>query len=181
MHGVVHKTLKEYVVDRSDEATWEAILERTDVEATLYLPVSTYDDRDIDVILETLSTMAVQNRRQIERGFGRRLAPELLSTFGAHVDTDWPLPTLLECLGTVIDNVDDATADTALPTITTRRDGDDILVTYRSDRDYCGLAHGVLEGLVGEDETTTTVSKRDCVHDGAEVCSFRVTIEDGGE
>ncbi|MCW8173238.1 hypothetical protein D8S78_19885 [Natrialba swarupiae] len=75
MHGIVHKTLKEYVVERTDEASWNAIVERAGLEPSLYLPVSHYDDAEFEAILETLSAVAVQERAQIERSFGRMLAP----------------------------------------------------------------------------------------------------------
>ncbi|WP_049928158.1 heme NO-binding domain-containing protein [Halopiger goleimassiliensis] len=179
MHGIVHKTLEEYVVDRSDEDTWEAILEQADVEATLYLPVSFYDDAELEAILASLSEMAVQDRRQIERGFGRRLAPELLSTFGAHVADDWTLLELLAEIDEVVADVDAATAETSLPAVSGHRDGDEVVVTYRSERPYCAIAHGVLLGLTDAADATATVSKLECVDDGADACTFRVSRDDG--
>lgn len=177
MHGIVHKTLEQYVVDRSDEETWDRILERAGVDATLYLPVSYYDDADFEAILETVTDLAVQNRRQIERGFGRRLAPELRSTFGAHVDDDWTLRELLTELETVVASVDAASDETTIPDVTTRRDEDGILVSYRSERGYCGLAHGILEGLVDVYDEQATVSKRTCAEGDDDACTFLVALE----
>ena len=176
MHGIVHKTLKEYVVDRTDEKTWETILDRADLEPSLYLPVSTYDDHEIEAILSTLSSMATQNRRQIERDFGRTLAPELLATFNAHV-RDEELFVLLERLETIVADVDAATNDTTLPSVSGVRDGDDtVRVTYRTHREptYCGLAHGVLEGITRAFDADATVTERTCVDDGGEACVFLV-------
>ena len=177
MHGIVHKTLEQYVIDRSDEETWDRIVERAGVDATLYLPVSYYDDADLEAILETVTDLAVQNRRQIERGFGRRLAPELRSTFAAHVDDDWTLREVLEHLEAVIASVDTASDETTLPDIETRRDEDGVLVSYRSERGYCGLAHGVLEGLVDDYDEQATVSKRTCAEGDDDACTFLVALE----
>ncbi|SDL04327.1 heme NO-binding domain-containing protein [Natronorubrum texcoconense] len=176
MHGIVHKTLKEYVVDRTDEETWETILGRADLEPALYLPVSTYDDHEIDAILSTLASMATQNRRQIERDFGRTLAPELLSTFNAHVRED-DLFDLLERLETIVNDVDAATDDTALPSVSGTRDGDgSVRVTYRTHREptYCGLAHGILEGITRSFDADATVTEQRCVDDGEGACVFLV-------
>lgn len=179
MHGIVHKTLKAYVVDRTDEETWNRLLERADVEAALFLPVSYYDDADLEAILEAVTAAAVQDRRQIERGFGRRLAPELLSTFGAHVRDDWDLLALLASIESVLESVDAASEQSTLPDVSGHRDGQAAVLSYRSrrDRHYCGLAHGILEGLVEEAEETATVSKRECVDEGADACTFRVALE----
>ncbi|ARS89314.1 heme NO-binding domain-containing protein [Natrarchaeobaculum aegyptiacum] len=179
MHGIVHKTLEAYVVDRTDEETWDQLLERAGVEAALFLPVSYYDDADLEAILEAVTDAAVQDRRQIERGFGRRLAPELLSTFGAHVSDDWDLLALLASLESVAESVDASSTEATLPDVSGRRDGQATVVSYRSRRDtqYCGLAHGILEGLVDAADESATVSKHDCVETGDEACTFRVALE----
>ncbi|MFP8951351.1 heme NO-binding domain-containing protein [Natrialbaceae archaeon A-arb3/5] len=177
MHGIVHKTVKEYVVDRSDEDTWETIVERAGLEPSLYLPISHYDDEELDAILETVSEIAVQDRPQIERHFGRRLAPELLSTFNAHISADWDLVDLLEQLERVTTEVDAAATDSTVPDLSHRREGADVFITYRSDRSYCSLAHGILEGLVSEYETDGTVTKVQCSDDGENACQFRLTLE----
>lgn len=179
MHGIIHKTLENYIVDRTDEDTWETIVDRADVEPTLYLQVSHYDDREIDAILETLAGMATQDRPTIERDFGRTLAPELVTTFGAHIRNDWGVLDLLTALEGVYDEIDSANDETTLPDISTQRDGDEVSVTYRTrrDRHYCALAHGVLEGLLAAFEADGTVTEQTCVRDGDEDCRFLVAVE----
>lgn len=181
MHGIVHKTLEEYVVDRTDERTWAAVLDRAGVESRLYLQVSRYDDGEIDAVLEALAAMATQDRRTIERDFGRALAPELLSTFGAHVPTDGDVRELLADLERVRDEIETANAKATLPEVTTRRDGDEVRVTYRTNREtnYCGLARGVLEGSLEEFDADGTVTERACGRDGDDACRFLVRLEEG--
>ncbi|WP_226482127.1 heme NO-binding domain-containing protein [Natrinema amylolyticum] len=179
MHGIVHKTLKEYIVDRTDDDTWDTIVEQSGLEPKLYLPVSHYDDGEIDAILETLSTMATQDRQAIERDFGTTLAPELLSTFSAHVKRDWDLPELLAELEDVYDNIETATENTSIPELSCTRESDHAIVTYDTHREqrYCGLAHGILEGVVAAYDADATVAKTACVDDGDEACRFRVDFE----
>lgn len=188
MHGILHKTLEEYIVDRTDEDAWDAILDRADVEPTLYLQVSHYDDREFDAVLETVAAMAAQDRRAIERDFGRTLAPELCSTFGAHVRPEWGVRDLLVALEDVYEEIGDANERTTLPDVSTEREGDDVVVTYRTLRDghYCGLAHGVLEGLVAAFDADATVTERTCArddgngnwNDDGDVCRFLVSFDD---
>ncbi|MEY7850211.1 heme NO-binding domain-containing protein [Natrarchaeobius sp. A-rgal3] len=177
MHGIVHKTLKEYVVERADEASWNAIVDRAGLEPSLYLPVSHYDDEEFEVILETLSAVAVQERPQIERSFGRMLAPAFLSTFNAHVRADWALSDLLESLESITNAVDAAADETSVPDLSTKREGEDVLVTYRSPRWYPDVAHGVLEGVVAEFDTDAAVVVVEDRDDAEGVCTFRVRLE----
>ncbi|MFA9416103.1 heme NO-binding domain-containing protein [Natrinema sp. HArc-T2] len=179
MHGIVHKTLKEYVVDRTDDETWDTIVDRAGLEPTLYLPVSYYDDAEIDAVLETLSGMATQDRHAIERGVGRTLAPELLSTFSAHVSHNWTVSDLLAELEGVYDDIETATDDASLPAISSRLESDHGVVTYETHRDttYCGMAHGILDGIVAAFDGDATVTETACVHDGADACRFRVDFE----
>lgn len=177
MHGIVHKRLEAYVVDRTSEESWAAVLERAGVESTLYLAVSTYDDAEIDAVLGALAELTGRDRRAIERDFGRTLAPALLSTFEAHVRDDRPLFDRLADLDGVIADVDASTDEPALPSVATRRASPDrVDVTYETHREhvYCGLAHGILEGIVDEAEANATVAEAACVRDGADACTFRV-------
>ncbi|RQG94676.1 heme NO-binding domain-containing protein [Natrarchaeobius chitinivorans] len=175
MHGIVHKTLKEYVVERTDETSWTAIVERSGLEPSLYLPVSHYDDREFEAILETLSELAVQDRPEIERSVGRTLAPALLSTFDAHIRAEWGLREFLDNLESITTAVDASAGETSVPHLSCRRDGDDALVTYRSPRNYHDVAHGILEGVVDEfdADATVAVDRRD--DEG--VWTFRVALE----
>ncbi|SEQ74918.1 heme NO-binding domain-containing protein [Natrinema salaciae] len=179
MHGIVHKTLKEYVVERTDDGTWDTVVEQSGLEPQLYLPVTNYDDEEIDAILETLSTMATQDRHEIERDFGRRLAPELLSTFSAHIRRDWELADLLADLEGVYNDIDTATEEATLPELACARESDHAIVTYDTHRghQYCGLAHGILDGLVAAFDADATVTKTACVDDGDGACRFHVDLE----
>ena len=179
MHGIVHKTLKEYVVDRTDDDTWDTIIDRADLEPTLYLPVSYYDDAEIDAVLETLSSMATQDRATIERDVGRALAPELLSTFSGHVRRNWDLSDLLADLETVYSDIEDATEEASLPALSSDLESDHAIITYETHRDttYCSMARGVLEGIVAAFDGDGSVTETACVDDGADACRFRVDLE----
>ncbi|WP_247003401.1 heme NO-binding domain-containing protein [Halosolutus gelatinilyticus] len=179
MHGIVHKTLKEYVVEKTDEETWETVVDRAGLEPKLYLPVSRYEDDEIDAILETLAAMTTADRRTIERDFGRALAPELLSTFKAHVRAEWGPEDVLASIGTIADSVEGTTGDGTLPDVSSSvdPDGDAVAIAYRTHREhvYCGLAHGILEGLVAEFGADATVAKQACLEDpDGDRCRFRV-------
>lgn len=173
MHGIVHQTLKEYVVDRTDEEAWAAVLDRAGIEPKLYLQVSRYPDEEVAAILEALAAMSGHDPAVIERDFGRALAPVLVRTFKAHVRPDRDPFEVLDSLETIYAEL--STKDgTNPPAIACERDGDVAVVTYRSDRDHCAMAHGILDGLLETLGADATVTETGCVHDGDEVCRFRV-------
>ncbi len=174
MHGIVHKTLKEYISEITDPDTWTTMVDRANIEPKLYLPVSHYDDAEIDALLSVFAETRVQDRETIEQDFGRRLAPALVSTFDAHIRDEWGLFGLLEGIETVTKSVDKTTSGTTVPEVTCELTDSGAIVTYRSQRNYCQLAHGILEGLGETYEVDVEVTKETCIHDGDEACTYSV-------
>ncbi|MCU4741184.1 heme NO-binding domain-containing protein [Halobacteria archaeon AArc-m2/3/4] len=165
MHGIVHQSLKRYVVEKTDERSWATVLERSGIEPKLYLPVTHYDDAEFDTVLETVATMSGHDRAAVERDVGRFLAEPLLRTFRGHIRPGWDLLTLLTSLGEIAEDLRSKRAETEPPTLSCERISDGVRVGYASDRDYCALAHGVLEGIVTEYGESGTVEKVACVHE----------------
>lgn len=200
MHGIVHQSLKRYVVEKTDERSWQTVLERSGIEPKLYLPVTHYDDAEFDTILETVATMSNHERAAVERDVGRFLAEPLLRTFRGHIRPRWDLLTLLDSLEEIAEDLRSKRAETEPPTLSCERieggrDGDGtgtgtgVQIGYTSERDYCALAHGVLEGIVTEYDEIGTVEKVACVHEERDPtaesvenvdgdCLFRVVIEE---
>lgn len=177
MHGIVHRTLKEYVVAKTDEESWSTVSERAAVEDQLYLLVTHYPDSDVQAILDTLAEMSGYDRRLLERDFGRTLGPELLDTFKAHIKEPWDLEKFLEVLPRVTKEVAEKKAETSVPDIETSVEAGTAELTYSSEREYCGMAHGILESIVSTYDEEATVSKEVCVDDGADRCVFAVEWE----
>ncbi|MFP9190089.1 heme NO-binding domain-containing protein [Natronosalvus vescus] len=159
MHGLVHQTLKTYVVDKTDEASWTVVLDRAGIDPQLYLQISHYPDDEIPKVLETVAQLSGHERTIIERDFGRTLGPALLQTFRAHWRNDWSYPQLLSGLEAITDEIRSKDNDTEPPTLSCMQAGDGLRVTYRSSRDYPAIAHGVLEGMAREFNVDVTVTR----------------------
>ncbi|MFC7213881.1 heme NO-binding domain-containing protein [Saliphagus sp. GCM10025334] len=159
MHGLVHQTLKTYVVEKTDEASWAVVLERSGIDPRLYLPVSHYPDEEIATILETVAELSGHEVAAVERDFGRTLAPALLQNFRAHWREDWSLVDLLEALEEIAAALAAKSAENRPPTVTCESTESGLQVTYRSHRDHPAMAHGILEGLAREFEADVTVTR----------------------
>lgn len=176
MHGLVHRSLKQYVLEKTDESAWSAVRERAGVEEKLYLPVTRYEDREFDAILESLAALSGHDRAAVERDVGYYLAEPLLATYRTHVREDWDLEALLDSLEAVVAEINEEPGETDPPTLTCRRVGGDVRVVYRSNRDYRSLAHGILEGVVDAYDPTATV-RAVPADDSDEACAFVVDLD----
>ena len=210
MHGIVHQRLKEYVRSGADGDAWETVLDRTDVEPTLYLAVNYYPDAEFEALFETLVELTGHERATLERDFGRFLAPTLRSTFRGHVPDDPTFRGVLCDLESVTQSfadqepnppgitgervdgpesngpgaddsvVDESGADDPETddSVATDPGTDVITVTYESDRGYCAMARGLLEGLAETFDVEVSVAETACERAGADCCAFRVVISE---
>ncbi|WP_135821873.1 heme NO-binding domain-containing protein [Halostella litorea] len=175
MHGIIHKSLKEYVEDRMSDGAWDALLDEAGIEPKLYLPVSHYPDEEVTAIVTTIADNAGRSERAVQRDFGEFLAPELLDTFKAHVKDDWDTLDVLARLEAIYEGIEQSSDDTSPPAVETARDGDTVTVVYRSDRELCAMAEGIVHGVAADRGESVSVDQPVCVHEGDDHCELVVT------
>jgi len=176
MHGIVHKTLKEYVEEDVDAAEWDEIVDRAGLEPKLYLPVTHYPDEEVTAVFDALTAATGKSEADVQRAFGRRLAPELLNTFKAHVRDDWATRELLLALEIVYERVAAQDEDSDLPAVETEADGGDVVVTYDSERKLCSVARGVVLGVADHYDDDVTITEPECARKGADRCRLRIAF-----
>ena len=176
MHGIVHKTLKEHVDENVEGVDWDGISDRAGLEPKLYLPVSHYPDEEVTAVFEALASSTGADEAAVQRAFGRHLGPELLDTFKAHVRDDWATREVLLALETIYERVAAQNEETDLPGVSTDADGDDVVVTYRSDRELCPLAEGIVLGIADHYGDDVELAQPTCTRSGADHCTLRVTL-----
>ncbi|WP_135535029.1 MULTISPECIES: heme NO-binding domain-containing protein [Halostella] len=178
MHGIIHKSLKGFVEDRMTDGAWEVIMDESGIEPKLYLPVSHYPDEELDAIFDTIADRTDQTEASLQRTFGEHLAPALLDTFKAHVRDDWTTLDLLSNLETIYEQIRTGNDETDPPAVDTERvDEETVTVTYRSDREMCPLAKGIVLGIAGEYDETVTIEEDACLLDGDDRCDLTVVRE----
>ena len=178
MHGIVHRSLKQYVLEKAGERNWNTVRERAALEQKLYLPVTYYDD-EFDAVVDTLASMSGHDRHAIERDVGYFLAEPLLQTFRGYIRNTWDFLTLLESLEAIAISLHAERPDTNPPTIRCEplESGGGVRVGYRSSRSYCSVAWGVLEGVADAYDESVVVTEERCTRDGDEECVFHVAFE----
>lgn len=175
MHGIIHRSLKQYVIDRTSEDGWQMVIDVADVENRLYLPVSEYPDEEVTDVLATVAELTGHDEVAIQRDFGRYFAPQLLDTFDAHVSRDWGAIDAVESLERIYPQVVSKDDDPDSMQISTRRsDGNTVVVHFRSSRKLCPMLEGIIEGIAGEYGEAIRIGKESPTRDGLRHCELTV-------
>ncbi|WP_226007972.1 heme NO-binding domain-containing protein [Natrinema salinisoli] len=180
MHGIILKGLKDFTIEQYDEATWNRIRDEADVERRLYVPVTEYPDEHVFELVTTASEISGVDPPILLRAFGRFLVPQLVQTYGVHVEKDWDGLELIENVEEYIHMALRAKdmADFTPPAVDARRlDENRVVVRYNSDRQLCEVAIGILVGIGEFYDESYTVTESQCMHDGAPKCEIVVERE----
>jgi|AntDeeMetagen681_2_1112603.scaffolds.fasta_scaffold04684_2 hypothetical protein len=177
MHGIVHKALKEYVEEDIDGVDWDSATERAGLDPKLYLPVTHYPDNEITRAVTALSELSGRTENSIQRAFGQSLAPQLLDTFKAHVRDEWGAQEVLLALDTIYEQLEADNGESASTTVSTRAEGEAVVLTYRSERELCTVLRGIAVGVAAEYDATTMIDESTCLREGDDRCELRVDLD----
>lgn len=178
MHGMILKGLKDFVVDTYDQETWEAIQEEADVPRTLYVPVTQYPDEHVFELVEAAVELSGEDASDLLQAYGRSIVPQLVETYGVHVDAEWTGLELIENVEAYIHRAlrSKNISEFDPPGIDARRvDEDTVVVDYDSDRQLCDVAMGLVAGISEHYGEPLDVEETRCMHDGAPTCEIVVT------
>ncbi|RQH01892.1 heme NO-binding domain-containing protein [Natrarchaeobius oligotrophus] len=176
MHGIILKTIREFVVDTHDEETWLEIQREADVQERVYVPVAVYPDGDVYELVRTAGELTDTDPRTLLTEYGRWVVPVLLELYDLHIDDEWDgleLITNVQQFHTSLRTRD--LTDLTTPRVRSERlDDRRVRVTYDSDRKLCDVARGALYGVADRFDEELTVDEETCMHDGDDACRFVV-------
>jgi predicted hydrocarbon binding protein len=178
MHGILHKSLKTYVAENMGEGVWDDVMDRAGIDPKLYLPVSHYPDDELTDAIAEIAAMSGHDEATVETDFGKSVAPDLLSTFNAHVRDDWSTLDLLEHLPEIYEQIESQNPETDTPDLDISRLGSSsVAIEYASDRDLCTLGEGILVGILEEFDEDATVTHETCQREGEDHCELHVELD----
>ena len=178
MHGIVLKGLKDFVVEQYDLDTWHALRENAGIEMKMYVPISEYPDEEVLALVDSAVELTGIDAPDLLAAFGEFLVPQLVETYGVHVDEDWTGLDLIANVETYIHEALRAKnlSEFAPPELSAERVGDDrVSITYASDRELCDLAKGLVRGIGAYYDEQLAVDEPACMHDGDPHCELVVT------
>jgi hypothetical protein len=160
MHGIVHRSLKQYVIERSDDDGWNIVTDVAGVEDDMFLPIAEYPDEDVVAVLDAVADLTDHPRSAVGIDFGRYFVPQMLETFEPLVDDDWSALDVVAALDVLYPRVVSKDGDPASVTVTTRRpDPDTVVVEYAADRDLSAMLEGIVRGIASEYESDLGVDR----------------------
>lgn len=160
MHGIVHRSLKRYVIERSDEEGWDIVTDVAGVEDDMYLPIAEYPDREVVAVLEAVAELTDHPKSAVGIDFGRYFAPSMLDTFEPLVDPGWDVLDVVENLDALYGRAVSKEGDLGSVTVVTRRpDPDTVVVEYTADRDLSAMLEGIVRGVAKAYEADLDVER----------------------
>lgn len=178
MHGILFKGLKEFVLEEYDRRTWNRILDRASVDRNVYLPIENYDDDELTALLKAAVTETGEPIDDLLEAYGRSVGILLLDTYNSVIRSDW---SALDLVGQIENEVQPAleaqNPEMDLPRLTCRRvNRTTVVVRYRSRRQLCAAAKGILMAIGDYYDERLAISETRCRHDGADECEFSVKL-----
>lgn len=176
MHGIVFKSMKDFVVQNHGQETWDDICERAGLGHQIYLTIDTYEDGELLRIAGATATQTGVSIPDFLEAFGRHAAGQFLETYRNAIREEWSALDLVENAETQV-HATLRTYNPAIdpPKLVCRRDSDSqVTIRYRSDRRLCFVAKGIVQGIGDHYGERLDVSETRCMHTGGDHCELVV-------
>lgn len=184
MHGLIFFYLQKFLAAAAPDAasiTGEApegsstsVASRT----SRYLPSGVYPDAEAVALLGEVAHATGAPLPDVVERFGEFLAPHLLKVAGNEIDPSWKLLDLVEHTESIIHAMVRVRNPGATPPVleTLRVAPRELQLIYRSSRQLCRLARGLIRGMAARFGEPVEIEETSCMHRGDPFCSFVIRI-----
>jgi predicted hydrocarbon binding protein len=182
MHGIIFSALKKYVRTRLGDEAWTNLRTAAGLADRVYLPIQTYPDAEIDALIDTVATLSGISPQQLLEDFGKSMIPDFLTVYRPLLQPDWRTLDLLEHVETRIHGaVRQNNQGANPPTLRVERAAADrVVIHYESERRWCALGRGLIQGIADHFGETVKISEEACQLEGAEACEIVVLLAGNG-
>lgn len=179
MKGVIFRALEELVVTNYGMAQWDAFLEQGGLSERYYLGPQSYPDEELVKLVDVISVSLNTPKPQLIEAFGLYLFGYLARTHGDLVNKFSSFDVLIEGIdGIIHQEVQKLYSEPNLPTIAVDKISErELRVIYNSPRKLCFCAEGLIQGAAAHFATKIDLQHTECVHRGAQHCTFLVKVE----
>lgn len=177
MKGVVFDLLEQVISAEHGEDAWEALLDQTGVTGA-FTAVGSYPDETLMVLVGAACDRFGTTPDHLVRWFGRSAMPLLAERYPAffaqHDKTVSFLLTLNEVIHPEVRKLFPGAYAPSFEFDTTVPGG--VALAYRSHRNLCSFAEGLIEGAADHFEEVATIERPSCAKRGDELCILRTTF-----
>lgn len=176
MHGIIFKSMKDFVVENHGHETWDAVRERAGLGQRVYLPIDTYEDAELVDLVEAAADLTDESIPALLESYGRFVAETLLDTYGNVVRDDWDALDLVANTEEQIHEVlRSHNPDLSPPELVCRREGESkVTVFYQSNRRLCFVAKGIVRGVADHYGEAVSITEPTCMHQDGDYCQIVV-------
>jgi predicted hydrocarbon binding protein len=170
--------LSRYADGRQGPGAWTAIRQAAGLPSDFFLITDDYPDDDFMSLCGQAASRTGQSLEALLEDFGTFLVPGLLSIYGSLVEPKWDVLSFLEHTEDVIHRAVRIAHPEARPPAlkVLRTDEEEVTVIYRSPRQLCALACGIIAGVAQHYEAPVRIRQDTCMHRGDPECRIRVAI-----
>ena len=179
MKGVVMNMLADMVETQLGIAEWNSVLTDANVDG-VYTATALYPDEELMLLVQTISTRNNISINDLVFAFGEFMFPQFYERYPALIDQADDLHSFLSTVHDVIHvEVKKLYPDAETPDFShAQTDPKTLHLEYRSKRQLCQLAEGLISGAAKHFDTQYTLKHAPCMHEGADHCGLEVTISD---
>lgn len=176
MHGTVFQELQRFVKNEFGFSTWREIKEEAGVDRSLYTATNEYPDDEAQAIVAAASELTDTPAQDLLAQFGEFIGPNLIEMYSSRVDDEWDALDLIENTEETIHQIVRLSeAGAAPPELEAERvDDGTVQVVYSSDRQMCGLARGIAQGVGNYYDQNLSIAETTCMLDGDESCTLEI-------
>jgi len=172
---MVFGELKKFVDKNLGGDSWQSLLKQLNLRK-VYIPIQEYPDEEILSLIGAASKHTGISIHDLLVVFGKFIAPTLLQSYHRQITATWTLMDLLEHTESTIHKVVRLRNPSATPPQLQieRINTDNIVITYTSPRQICGLALGIAQGLADQFGEQVEITEDHCMLLGDPACKIEI-------
>jgi hypothetical protein len=175
MKGIVFNLLEEVVVQQFNQNVWEDLLDKADAGGA-YTSLGNYTHEEFVSLVTAASETLGKTPGDILRWFGQSAMPLLSlrfpSLFAQHQSSR---DFVLSVNSIIHPEVRKLYAGASCPFFHFKAsESGSMMMAYHSERKFCMLAQGFIEGAAGHYHDHVDVEHRECMHNGDQKCLIEI-------
>jgi predicted hydrocarbon binding protein len=177
--GVVFNLLEQVVSRDYGEDTWDPLLDAAGVDGA-YTSLGGYADDDLVALVGAASTALDKPPDEIVRWFGREALPLLATSYPNFFDPHDSARSFILTLNEIIHpEVRKLYPGADVPVFDFDVTNEVVLMGYRSERQLCSFAEGLIEGAAAHYGEKASIEQQRCMKRGDPKCLLEISFEAG--
>ena len=176
MKGIVFNLLEQLVTREHGPDAWDDLLDAAGLDGA-YTSLGSYEDAELGALVGAAADALDLPPAGVVRWFGRSAMPLFAEShphfFTGHHGTR---SFLLTVNAMIHPEVRKLYPGAGVPDFQYERDGDRLVMLYRSDRRMCAFAEGLIEGAADHFGEAVAITQPACMHRGDELCRIEVAV-----